>query len=183
MDQRQDSVPDVRTDLHGTGSGDSQAPPVSSEETKTGTDGDSASAQSHAPKKSHRKRAKAKSWREWSRRRVVEKRIKTTKRHGVKGRKKWNWGYLNSFRPVHLWTKEGRLIRPVVRTTIPGCIYYAMKRIKRGSDAKVLAAALEDGLRDITTKQATLYRVQVELRLLARLGIVSRTRPKKGARK
>jgi hypothetical protein len=97
-----------------------------------------------------------------------------TKRKGTAGRH-WSWGHLNVFQPVHKWTIRGRLIRPTLRRTIPGCIYYAMKRIARGSDRLVHRAALEDGLGELTI-QPTFPRVQAELRLLAQLGVIKRTK-------
>lgn len=106
--------------------------------------------------------------------------VKRSRRHGASGRK-WTWGYLNIFQPVSKWTIHGRLIRPTTRDTIPGCVYYAIKRIKRGSDALVHRAACEDGLRSLT-RQKTYPRVQAELRLLARLGVIKRTKHLKDTR-
>jgi hypothetical protein len=104
-----------------------------------------------------------------------------TARHGVAGRH-WTWKHLNVFQPVHKWTVYGRLVRPTLRTTIPGCIYYAMKRVKRGSDVRVHKAAIEDGLEALTV-QNTLWRVQKELRLLAKLGVIKRKKHPKTQRR
>lgn len=73
---------------------------------------------------------------------------------------------------------EGRLHRPTLRNTINGCIYYAMKRIKKGSDRSVHLAALEDGLADLTVLTGNPQKklVQDELRRLARWKIILRTR-------
>src|SRR6266576_3006439 len=81
-------------------------------------------------------------WTKKKKRKVTKPKRKRTRRHGVSGRR-WSWGHINDFQPVYRWTIAGRLVRPTLRTTIPGCIYYAMKRIKRGSDAKVHRAACE----------------------------------------
>lgn len=115
----------------------------------------------------------------WTRKRKRTKK-KTTKRHGLVGRK-WTWNILNTFQKTSKWTVRGRLIRPTLRNTIPGCIYYAMKRIKRGTDARVHAAACADGL-ELLTIQPTFRRVQAELRLLAKLKIIKRVSHKRRRR-
>ena len=76
------------------------------------------------------------------------------------------------------WTRKGRTIRPAPRNSGIGCIYYAMKRVQKGSDKRVHEAALEDGLAALTT-QNTYSLVQNELRTLARLGVIKRTKPRK----
>lgn len=110
----------------------------------------------------------------WTKRTPVPRRRTRTRRHGITGRK-WTWGYVNVFQPVHKWTVRGRLVRPTLRTTIPGCIYYAMKRVKRGTDDRIHRAALDDGLETLTV-QPTFSRVQKELRLLQKLGVITRKR-------
>jgi hypothetical protein len=50
-----------------------------------------------------------------------------------------------------------------------------MKRIRRGTDARVHQAALDDGLASMTV-QPTYRRVQFELRALARLGVIRRVK-------
>lgn len=119
-------------------------------------------------------RPKPEPWTKKKRKTVKKPKRNRTRRHGVAGRK-WTWGLLNVFQPVRRWTMQGRLVRPTLRTTIPGCIYYAMKRIKRGNDARVHRAAIEDGL-ELLTIQPTFRRVQTELRMLAKLGVITRTK-------
>jgi hypothetical protein len=97
-----------------------------------------------------------------------------TKRHGIVGRK-WTWGYINTFQPVEKWTKQGRLTRPLPRDTIAGCVYYAMRRVKKGTDLRILEAALDEGLAALTV-QDMMPRVQRELRVMAKLGVIKRTK-------
>lgn len=111
----------------------------------------------------------------WTKKRKArKKKWRRTKRRGIAGRK-WSWGYINVFQPVRRWSIKGRLVRPTLRSTIAGCVYYAIKRIKRGNDARVHQAAIEDGLEMLTVQQ-TFPRVQDELRKLARLGVITRSR-------
>jgi hypothetical protein len=117
----------------------------------------------------------------WTKKRKkIKPKRKRTRRHGISGRK-WTWGHINIFQPVHRWTLQGRLVRPTLRRTIPGCIYYAMKRIKRGTDVRVHQAACDDGL-ELLTIQPTMKRVQTELRMLAKLGVITRTKHPKTRR-
>jgi hypothetical protein len=125
-------------------------------------------------------RPKPRPWTKKPKTKTKKGKRRTTFRHGVLGRK-WSWGHVNTFQPTTKWTVRGRLIRPTTRGTIPGCIYYAIKRIKRGSDRAVLQAAIEDGLQEMTI-QPLFRRVQVELRLLAKLGVIKRTKHPKSVR-
>lgn len=163
MDRDQGPMPDVPTDLHGTGSGDESDTSQVRQEAAARNEGHPIA---HVSKKTRGARRKTKT---------------ETKRHGTTGRT-WTWGYLNTFQPIRKWTREGRLSRPISRKTIPGCIYYAIKRIKRGTDKKVYDAAIHDGLEALTI-QPLYRRVQIELRLLARFGVIKRTKHLKDDRR
>lgn len=117
----------------------------------------------------------------WTKKRK-RKKVKSNYRGGKKGRH-WSWGFVNVFRSQEKkWTTYGRLTRPTLRTTIAGCIYYAIRELKKATDRRVYQQAMENGLGEISRNKNLFPRVQKEMRILAAMGIVARAKVSRAER-